>query len=195
MGLFPFVASTFAVGSNRASSSPRRPTLPSTSFSHVSATEAGIRIGASPCKGLGAFATAPIAKGSWVGDYEGEILTRPQVAARYWKKGKKTKFDRRWIKSRRVRNQGLSGDYLFDMGGGAYIDGEDGDVSNWCRFMNHAGSATRACNLETRYKSMEPEFCPIKGPAHAGPRLWFLATRDIDIGEELCYDYGDFYWD
>jgi SET domain-containing protein len=27
------------------------------------------------------------------------------------------------------------------------------------------------------------------------PRLWFVAMRDIESGEELSYDYGDSYWD
>jgi SET domain-containing protein len=27
------------------------------------------------------------------------------------------------------------------------------------------------------------------------PRLWFVAIRDIEQGEELSYDYGDSYWD
>ena len=26
------------------------------------------------------------------------------------------------------------------------------------------------------------------------PRVWFVATRDIAPGDELCFDYGDDYW-
>ena len=25
-------------------------------------------------------------------------------------------------------------------------------------------------------------------------RVWFVATRDIEVGEELCFDYGEDYW-
>ena len=89
-------------------------------------------------KGMGAYSTVPITKGTTLGEYTGEILSRRDVEARYWGTRKQTKSDRKWRNSRRRRNQGLSGDYLFDMGNDIFIDGEDADVSSWCRFANHA---------------------------------------------------------
>ena len=99
-------------------------------------------------------------------------MTRDQVEARYWKdtndgdhdnsndNDNDNHFEKRhgeddiaWLESRIRRNQGCSGDYLFDVGdenqgcSGDYLfdvgddyflDGEDSDVSGWCRFINHA---------------------------------------------------------
>jgi SET domain-containing protein len=141
-------------------------------------------------KGLGAFSTIPIIAGAWVGEYHSEVLTRRQVEARYWKTKKRQVADRRWIKSRKQRNQGLSGDYLFDMGDDIFLDAEDVDVSGWCRFMNHAPSAR--CNVETRCTRQTWNG---NGTASVDPRLWYVALCDIAPGEELLYDYGDSYWD
>jgi SET domain-containing protein len=178
---------------NNVNDNNQRPVLSLSSFAYRSAIEAGnIRIGDTHNKGLGAFALAPIFNGTNVGTYEGEILTRPEVEARYWSTRKCKVDDRRWIKSRKQRNQGISGDYLFDMDNDLYIDGEDADKSSWCRFLNHAAkSNTKACNLETRCTRLTMG----DGGEVVQPRLWFVAIRDIEQGEELSYDYGDSYWD
>ena len=167
-----------------------RPILPLTSFAYCSAAESGISISDNTNgKGLGAFAGTAILSGAWIGEYEGELLTRKDVEARYWKKRKILANDRRWIKSRTIRSQGISGDYLFDMGDDLYIDGEDADKSTWCRFMNHASTELRECNVETRNTRQIWD-----GEKIVEPRLWFVATRNIEKGEELLYDYGEFYW-
>jgi len=168
----------------------KRPVLALTSFALQSARESSICVKESEGKGLGAYTETPILSGAWVGEYSGEILTLDEVQSRYWASRKKTLTDRRWIKSRKKRNQGLTGDYLFDMGDDLYIDGEDADASSWCRFMNHASEDTKECNVETRHS---PQIWD--GTEIIQPRLWYVALRDIQIGEELLYDYGDCYWD
>jgi SET domain-containing protein len=132
-----------------------------------------------------------------VGEYIGEVLEVEQVKSRYWNtietitttttKTNAIEDREEWIHSRIHRNQGLSGDYLFDVGDDLYIDGEDTDVSNWCRFINHAEGD--ACNLETRCSRQI-----WNGNEMVPPRLWFVARRDIAPGEELLFDYGDRYW-
>lgn len=187
--LFAVVLFNFATLS--VSLSDVRPFLPLTSFAHCSAVTSGIVINDDTNgKGLGAFADTPILSGAWIGEYEGEILTRDEVEARYWSKRKLQTADRRWIKSRKMRSQGISGDYLFDMGDELYIDGEDADLSSWCRFMNHGTAETMECNTETRCTRQFWD-----GEKIVEPRLWFVATRNIERGEELLYDYGDSYWD
>ncbi|KAL3920338.1 MAG: hypothetical protein SGARI_006967 [Bacillariaceae sp.] len=180
---------------------PQRPALPSDCFSLLDAHNNGIDIRKTKTKGLGA-----IKAGDWIGEYKGEILTRAQVEARYWDKRKCQTADRRWKKSRKQRRQGLSGDYLFDMGDDLFLDAEDTDVGSWCRFMNHANerddngdqeiSYSRICNVETKCSRLSS--CEKDGnngqEETVMPRLWFIARRDIAVGEELLYDYGDDYW-
>lgn len=168
-----------------------RPILSKACFAHQNAVENGISIEETEKKGLGAFAGSNMLAGAWVGEYQGEILTEKEVDARYWEKRKKVYADRQWIKSRTKRQQGITGDYLFEMGDKLYLDGEDADVSSWCRFMNHAPENCNSglCNVETRFSRQTKD-----GNKIVQPKLWFLALRDIQAGEELLYDYGDSYW-
>ena len=173
-----------------ALSNPTRPNLELNGLAYQSAVSAGIRIDKSEGKGFGAFSTIPIVQGEWIGDYEGEMLTAQEVKARYWNLGKPKKADRRWKKSRKRRGQGISGDYLFDLGDDIYVDAEDIDASGWCRFMNHAHETKEECNVEPASSRMYSN-----GEDVILPRLWFIAKRDIEAGEELLYDYGDDYWE
>lgn len=150
---------------------------------------------------MGAFSTVAIVKGATLGEYTGEVLTRKEVEARYWGLRKENKHDRKWRKSRVRRNQGISGDYLFDMGNDGpgkdiFIDGEDADVSSWCRFANHAKEELNdngevndgACNVEMhRRLSWDQDEVQQLG-------LFMVALRDIEPGTEMCYDYGGEYW-
>ena len=187
IGLLTASVSALAIGTN-----VKRPVLSPTCFALQSARESRTCIKESEGKGLGAYTETLILSGAWVGEYKGEILTLDQVKSRYWGTRKKQAADRRWIRSRKQRNQGLTGDYLFDMGDNLFIDGEDADVSSWCRFMNHASEDTcmQKCNVETRHSSQIWD-----GTKMIQPRLWYVALRDIQVGEELLYDYGDSYWD
>ena len=169
-----------------------RQSLSNTCVAHSSAASAGIRIAPADDKGLGGFCTAAIEKGAVVGHYLGEILSSDEVGARYWATHKKRPADRRWARSRRQRGQGLTGDYLFDVGDDLFIDGEDADVANWCRFINHAPPDSLACNLETHHTKAK---LLARDGEKADPSLWFVAIRDIAAGEELAYDYGDVYWE
>ena len=89
-----------------------------------------------------------------------------------------------------MRNQGRSGDYLFDMGDDVFMDAEDTDISSWCRFMNHAAQDCDDCNVETEWTKQVREGKRIVQQ----PSLWFVTMKDIQVGEELLYDYGDCYW-
>mmetsp|Transcript_28557 Transcript_28557/g.60266 ORF Transcript_28557/g.60266 Transcript_28557/m.60266 type:complete len:195 (-) Transcript_28557:320-904(-) len=171
-----------------------RPIIPFNSFAHKSSFRDGFEIRPAPDgKGMGAFSTVTIAKGATLGEYTGEVLTRREVEARYWGTKRENKHDRKWRKSRKQRNQGISGDYLFDMGNNLFIDGEDADVSSWCRFANHAdelndmGKNNDACNVEVRRRlSWEEDEEQL--------RLFLVALREIEPGTEICYDYGGDYW-
>lgn len=65
----------------------------------------------------------------------------------------------------------------------AYIDGEDPNLSSWCRYVNHCAETHRECTLEP------------KCDGHRG-LVWFEARRPIAAGEELAFDYSEHYrWD
>uniref|UniRef100_A0A7S4SP58 SET domain-containing protein n=1 Tax=Ditylum brightwellii TaxID=49249 RepID=A0A7S4SP58_9STRA len=163
-----------------------RPQLSEECLAHRSAVIAGVSIKmASNTKGLGAFAKYPIKFGTYVGEYSGEIMTLDEVLARFWGKREKDAADKMWSKSRHYRGQSESGDYLLEVTDGSFVDAEDGDMSTWTRFMNHANEETEACNVRP---FMQTE---IGGDTHKYPR--FFAMRDIHAGEELCWDYGEFY--
>jgi SET domain-containing protein len=170
-----------------------RPTVSSSSYAHVTANKDSIEILPAPDgKGMGAFAAIDFLKGEWIGEYTGEYMNCKEVEARYWGKRKANRHDRKWRNNRKRRDQGLSGDYLFALDDGLYIDGEDADVSSWCRFANHASPRNEIsqCNTETWSVSRGDD-----GVEMARPQLWFKALRDIDAGEEICYDYGISYWE
>eukprot|EP00977_Amphora_coffeiformis_P014270 scaffold3947_cov179-Amphora_coffeaeformis.AAC.6 len=149
-----------------------------------------------PGKGLGVIATVPIAKGTVVGDYTGEIWTADEKDRRYLTSHPhylQLPMDVAWKQSRLNRGQTLTGTYLYrvvvpcsnnhhgplDI----YVDAEDEYHSVWTRFLNHG--AGRAANVNP--KSIHESWNGL-------PRVWFVANRDIDVGEELCFDYGDDYW-
>eukprot|EP00985_Skeletonema_marinoi_P011016 scaffold5188_cov122-Skeletonema_marinoi.AAC.2 len=183
-----------SLGAPDASDAPR-PIIPFNSFAHQSSSRDGFEIQPAPGgKGMGAFSTVIIAKGATLGEYTGEVLTRKEVEARYWGTRKENKHDRKWRKSRCQRKQGISGDYLFDMGNDLFIDGEDADVSSWCRFANHAdelndeGEDDVACNVEVRRRLSWDE------DEQQQLRLFLVALREIEPGTEICYDYGGEYW-
>ena len=73
----------------------------------------------------------------------------------------------------------LQGKYVFELRQmGMYIDAGDADCG-CARFINHSG---RRPNLEAQLDQLHS-------------RVWFTAARDIAAGDELCFDYGERYWE
>ena len=159
-----------------------------------------------PGKGLGVITNKPFWKGEFIGDYKGEIMTEEVKDRRYLSslKDKLTDEDREWIQSRLDRGQGLTGCYLYgvDLPDGTdnyarfgkkreetepkkriFVDAEDEFHSLWTRFINHASPPHNNVNPKSVPESYDGK-----------PRVWFMANRDIEVGEEICFDYGDDYW-
>ena len=148
-----------------------------------------------PNKGLGVVTTIPISKGEFIGEYKGEIFTEEVKDRRYLQSMKKTTEDEEWIQSRMDRDQTVTGCYVygitipptksnnFNTNKRIYVDAEDEYESLWTRFLNHASPPLNNCNPKSVHESYNGE-----------PRVWFVASRDIEVGEELCFDYGDDYW-
>ena len=165
-------------------------------------------------KGLGAFATRPIAKGTVVGIYWGEQLTQRSQALRHgWRTGavasKPTRLEKRMAAARLerlatlkvgapIRGAANGSSYSFSLFSDdvkaalgstmlprrvAYIDGEDPNLSSWCRYINHACCGSPRCNLQPKCDALR---CLV----------WFEALEAIACGDELNFDYGDSYeWD
>lgn len=58
------------------------------------------------------------------------------------------------------------------------IDGSESE--RLCKMVNDAQNGTASCNSKMKLKIFNNY-----------PRLCLFATRDIEVGEELRYDYGD----
>ena len=165
-------------------------------------------------KGLGAFATRPMAQGRVVGVYWGERLTQREHAVRHgWRSGTTiadlTPADRKALAERRARLAALT----F----GAPIHGAD-NGSSYCfsiladELLAALGSTmlprrtayidgedpTRSswCRYINHCAETRPG-CNLE-PKCDGIRclVWFEARREIAAGEELCFDYSEHYrWD
>ena len=60
------------------------------------------------------------------------------------------------------------------------VDAEDPNRSSWCRYLNHAPSTSAECNVVSK--------------VDATGAVWFEVCADrIEVGSELCFDYGPDY--
>ena len=69
----------------------------------------------------------------------------------------------------------------------AYIDGEDPNLSSWCRYINHAKASERNERGEPMANctaTTNAEQCLV----------WFEAVRKIETGEELMFTYYESNW-
>ena len=63
---------------------------------------------------------------------------------------------------------------------GSYIDaGDEGGTSGVARFINHS---RRSPNLVAEVDVLHS-------------RVWFVACLPIAVDDELCFDYGEEYWE
>lgn len=157
-----------------------------------------------PQKGRGAFATRRILAGRVVGVYAGELLNQREHALRHAERGplflppdeaEQAVLDERVQRLTRLSDAdgaptggvGNHGGYAFALlpdvtsqqfpDRRAYVDAEDPTRSAWPRFVNHASERTHACNAEPKTDALR---CLV----------WLEARRVIEVGEEICFDYG-----
>ena len=162
-----------------------------------------------PGKGLGVITSKSFAIGEFVGNYEGEVMSEEVKDRRYLSslKDTLTDEDRVWIQNRLERGQTLTACYLYGVDKDAgnvyghfgrnkesnniveeeperiFVDAEDEYESLWTRFINHAPPPL---------DNLKPMSVPESYDGQ--PRVWFMAKRDIEAGEELCFNYGEDYW-
>jgi len=152
-----------------------------------------------PNKGMGVFATRPLAAGACVGVYAGELLSVGAYNRRHVSRRCCTASDPERVRRLRSLRPGraplggpnnggsyvvcLASRMLVDLAAGEepervalYIDAEDPDRSSWTRYVNHAETADSCCNLKLQ-TAAAPVAC-----------AWLVASREIEPGEELHFD-------
>mmetsp|Transcript_9794 Transcript_9794/g.20331 ORF Transcript_9794/g.20331 Transcript_9794/m.20331 type:complete len:218 (+) Transcript_9794:207-860(+) len=149
-----------------------------------------LRLEAIPGKGLGVITNVQISAGTVVGDYKGEIMTEEEKDRRYLESFAHLRqpIDEEWRNSRVEKGQTITGTYLYgidvpNQASQIFVDAEDEYHSLWTRFLNHASPPAANVNPKSLYQGMD-----------GNPRVWFVSIRDIEVGEEICFDYGDDYW-
>lgn len=149
-----------------------------------------LRLESIPGKGLGVITKVKIPAGTVVGDYKGEVMTEEEKDRRYLESCAHLRepTDEEWRNSRIERGQTITGTYLYGIDvpnqkTQIFVDAEDEYESLWTRFLNHASPPGANVNPKSLYQGMD-----------GNPRVWFVSIRDIEIGEEICFDYGDDYW-
>ena len=74
----------------------------------------------------------------------------------------------------------LQGKYVFELRElGSYIDAGDEATAGRARYINHS----------QRWPNLAVEVDLLHN------RVWFQAVCPIEVGDELCFDYGERYWD
>lgn len=118
--------------------------------------------------GYGLFAAEEIAQDEFVIEYTGELITHDEGVRREARRGD-------------VFDEGSSSSYLFTLleQEGIWVDAAI--YGNLSRYINHASEGDkRGCNVMPKILYVNGEF-----------RIRFTALRDIKIGEELFFNYGE----
>ena len=153
-------------GANTLSHNESRQPLPDSAFQ--------VRESRIPNAGNGLFACHPISKGSYLMDYEGEVLTEAEYFGRY------PDGQGRYVA---VIPEPIPLPGFGVWSNPTYIDGSNVRRSNLARYMNSRSDKAGA-NVIWRKQRF--------GPRRA---MHFYALEDIRPGDELCFDYGSSYWD
>ena len=151
----------------------------------------------SKAKGMGVFAVESLEAGFEIGRYAGEVITLTDLLSRYGAGGfdatneyEAANKQARWMQDRERRTVGFTGQYVFNAGTcpctmrAVLIDGEDHEVANWTRYINHSA---RRPNLQAASEVVASS----DGKSMGTPVVRFLVKHAVEAGEELLFDYGD----
>ena len=76
-------------------------------------------------------------------------------------------------------------EYIFEVydkkNGNFFLNADNLKSSNWTRFIN-------SCKNYRQRKLINAQFY------QKDHKIWIKSLRDIDMGEEIIADYGDYYW-
>jgi len=120
--------------------------------------------------GYGLFTAEDIAQDEFVIEYTGELISHDEGVRREARRGD-------------VFDEGSASSYLFTLleNEGIWVDAAI--YGNLSRYINHASESDRkACNITPKILYVNGEF-----------RIKFTALRDIKAGDELFFNYGDYF--
>lgn len=123
-----------------------------------------------PACGYGLFTAEDIAQDEFVIEYTGELISHDEGVRREARRGD-------------VFDEAANSSYLFTLleNEGIWVDAAI--YGNLSRYINHASESDRkACNITPKVVYVNGEF-----------RIKFTALRDIKAGEELFFNYGDYF--
>jgi histone-lysine N-methyltransferase SETD8 len=115
-------------------------------------------------KGRGVYATAPIPKGQPVVEYAGDLLNEETARIR---------------ENVYAERDPMASGYMFffKVDGKGWCVDATAESGRFGRLINHSKKKFNIAAQRHMYKDT--------------PRLIFLATRDIDAGEEILFDYNE----
>jgi hypothetical protein len=119
-----------------------------------------------PGAGMGMFARTNIPEGTYLMEYRGERFSESDYFERY------PDGQGRYVAE-------IEG--FFPWNEATYLDAVDATKTNLARYMNSQEDA----NVVWKKQRVGPQ---------AG-KMFMYSSRDVCAGEELCFDYGEQYWD
>ena len=182
-------------GSSAEDTNYRIPPLgtPALSFS-VAVKDTG-----STAKGFGAFATTHLEKGTFLGFYEGNVVATRDALDLILDE-RERQLQQRDDKSRKFSISNAM-DYVMALDGGmTFLDGYERamDRSSFSPVhLNHADKGSVGCNCVRLLEAIETEDIDDGSNNKNGGVPYcvaFFTSRDIESGEELCFDYGANFW-
>ncbi|KRX39029.1 Phosphatidylinositol 4-kinase alpha [Trichinella murrelli] len=129
----------------------------------LSVCQDGLEVCEFPVKGRGVIATKKFYRDDFVVEYRGELIDINEAQRR----------------ERDYQNSSQVGCYMyyFSYKGKRYCVDATPESSHFGRLLNHSAKDP---NVKSKIVNIDDN-----------PRIIFVAKRDVEIGEELLYDYGD----
>ncbi|KAL1244180.1 N-lysine methyltransferase KMT5A [Trichinella spiralis] len=129
----------------------------------LSVCQDGLEVCEFPVKGRGVIATKKFYRDDFVVEYRGELIDSTEAQRR----------------ERDYQNSSQVGCYMyyFSYKGKRYCVDATPESSHFGRLLNHSAKDP---NVKSKIVNIDDN-----------PRIIFVAKRDVEIGEELLYDYGD----
>jgi len=127
--------------------------------------------------GFGAYITEPAKKGDYLGDYVGEVSCSLSSNIYFERHLTSQVITFKESERRAITYERKDSSFLFDLNSDWTIDAAR--QGNKTRYINHASNEQQGLNCSAKVVFVNGEH-----------RIKFVALRNINVGEELLFDYG-----